>query len=195
MELKRMFTVYEAKGKENYLNSQKKYELLRTLFYFAISISLFAGGWIQTGSRTNLLSVVAILGCLPASKSAVNTIMFFRYHSAEEEDVINIRAHKGNLSELYDCVFTSYKSNFVVAHLVVKDHTICGYSENKSFDESAFVSHLHDILQLDGHKDVTIKIFTDIRKYTDRLDQMNSLEEKNPERTAAIIETLKNVML
>ena len=78
MQLKRLFSTDHVKGTRNYLNTQKKYEILRTVLYFSISLSLFAAGYIQTGSRGNLLSIVAVLGCLPASKSAVGAIMFFQ---------------------------------------------------------------------------------------------------------------------
>ena len=117
MKLRRMFTTYGVKGTENYLNSQKKYELFRTLIYFSISVSLLIAGWVQTGSRANLLSIIAILGCLPASKSAVNTIMFYRFHSASKETIDAVKPHEKGLSALYDCVFTSYKKNYVVSHL------------------------------------------------------------------------------
>ena len=71
MQLMRIFSAEKYKGTRNYIDTQKKYEIFRTLLYFGISVSLFAAGYIQTGRKTNLLTVVAILGCLPASKSAV----------------------------------------------------------------------------------------------------------------------------
>ena len=75
MKLIRMFSNDSVKGTENYLKTQKKYELLRTILYFGISLSLLIAGWVTTKSRANLLTIVAILGCLPASKSLVSTIM------------------------------------------------------------------------------------------------------------------------
>lgn len=215
MELLRMFSTEKVKGTRNYLNTQKKYELLRTILYFAIPISLFIAGIIQTEagvsgnlhgfalfkaglinpkSRINLLSIVAVLGLLPASKSLVNAIMFLRFHSLGSEAAEQATAAGGNLQMLYDCVFTSYKKSFEVGHLAVRGNTVCGYSENKGFEENDFYKHIGDILKLDGHKEVTVKIFTDLNKYTERLHQMGSLEE-NPERTAAVIATLKSVAL
>lgn len=215
MELLRMFSTEKVKGTRNYLNTQKKYELLRTILYFAIPISLFIAGIIQTEagvstelhglalfraglvnpeSRINLLSIVAVLGLLPASKSLVNFIMFLRFHSLSAEAAKQAAVAGGDLQILYDCVFTSYKKSFVVGHLAVRGNTVCGYSESEKFDENEFYKHIGDILKLDGHKEVTVKIFTDLNKYTERLKQMGSLEE-NPERTAAVIATLKSVAL
>lgn len=215
MELLRMFSTEKVKGTRNYLNTQKKYELIRTILYFAIPISLFIAGIIQTEagvsvdlhgfalfkaglinprSRVNLLSIVAVLGLLPASKSLVSAIMFLRFHSLSREAAEQATAAGGDLQMLYDCVFTSYKKSFVVGHLAVRGNTVCGYSENNEFEENDFYKHIGDILKLDGHKEVTVKIFTNLNKYTERLNQMKSLEE-NPERTASVIATLKSVAL
>lgn len=194
MQIKRLFTTYGAKGTENYLNTQKKYEVARTLIYFGISAALFIAGILQTKSRLNLLTVVAVLGCLPASKSAVSAIMFLRFQSCAPECAKKIKAHSQGLAVLYDCVFTSYKKNFRVSHLAVRGNTICGYTEDAGFPENDFYQHIGDILKLDGHKEATVKIFVSLPKYLERLEQMKSLEDEEA-KTTAVLETLKSVML
>ncbi len=194
MQLKRLFSTDHVKGTRNYLNTQKKYEILRTVLYFSISLSLFAAGYIQTGSRGNLLSIVAVLGCLPASKSAVGAIMFFRFQSCPEQAAAEIEQHVRGLAGLYDMVFTSYKKNFVVSHLVVCGNTVCGFSADPKFAENEFYRHIGDILKMDGHKNVTVKIFTNLSRYTERLEQIKNLgEEENV--TPLILDTLKSVAL
>lgn len=195
MQLKRVFSPAEARGTKNYIDSQKKYEIARTLLYFAISVSLFIAGVIQTGERANILSIVAILGCLPASKSAVSAIMFLRFKSCSAQAAEEIERHSEGLECLYDMVFTSYKKNYCVSHLAVCGNTVCGYAEyDPQFDENAFYEHIGSILNMDGHKDVTVKIFKNLQKYTDRLEQMKALEAE-PARSQAIIGTLKSVAL
>ena len=183
MELKRFFTTDSVKGTRNYLNTQKKYEIVRTILYFAISISLFVAGYIQTGRRANLLSIVAVLGCLPASKSAVGAVMFLRFRSCGEETSAEIERHAQGLVCLYDMVFTSYKKNYVVSHMAVCGNTVCGYAEG----EGAFG-------EADGHKNVTVKIFTNLTKYTERLDQMKRPEPED-RLTQSVVATLKSVAL
>ena len=80
-ELIRIFSTANYKGSRNYIDSQKKYEMIRTLLYFGISASLFLAGYFTTKTKVNVLTVVAVCGCLPASKSLVGTIMFLRYKS------------------------------------------------------------------------------------------------------------------
>lgn len=194
IHLGRLFSTAGWKGTQNYLDSQRAYELVRTILYFAISGAIFALGWLSTGSRLNLLTVVAVLGCLPASKSLVSLIMFWRYHSLSEEAADKIASHAVGLEQLFDMVFTSQDQNFPVGHLVIKGNTVCGYSEDKAFREADFEKHLSKLLRADSLTDVSIKVFTELPKYLTRLDQMQALscDEKN---TKVIAESLKNVSL
>lgn len=194
MQLFRMFSTEKYKGTRNYLKTQKKYEIMRTILYFFISLSLFAAGWLATKSRLNLLTVVAVLGCLPACKSAVGMIMFLRYQGCSEEAADKIKQHSQGLTGLYDMVFTSYDKNFQVAHITVKGNTLCGYTQDNKFDEQAFYKHIDGILKADNYRDTSVKIFNDLNKYTERLEQLKDLaaEESN---TEGIINTLKSVSL
>lgn len=194
MQIKRLFSLAVARGEKKYIDSQKGYEIVRTLLYFAVSGSLFAAGWIQTGERINLLTVVAVLGCLPASKSAVSAIMFLRFKSCSPEAAAKIEEHSQGLCCLYDMVFTSYKRNFRVSHMTVRGGTVCGYAEDIKFDANGFHQHIGPILEMDGHKGVTVKIFTDLSKYTERLEQMKALEPE-PAKSGAVADTLKSVAL
>lgn len=194
MQLMRMFSTDAVKGTRNYLNSQKKYELIRTFLYFGISLSLLIAGYIQTHGEPNLLTIVAVLGCLPASKSLVEAIMFLRYKSCDPAAAEEIAGHEHDLGTIYDCVFTSYKQNFVVGHVAVRRNNVCGYTERSDFKHQEFKEHISAILKADGHTNVTVQIYTDLGKYTARLDQMADLEE-NAAATASVINTLKSVML
>ena len=193
-QLLRMFGASNYKGTRNYINSQKKFEILRTMIYFALPLGLFAIGYITTGERTNLLTVVAVVGCLPACKSLVSAIMYLKYKSCSQTAAEQIDLHIGQLRGLYDMVFTSYKESYFISHIVVHGNSICGYCENKEFTEKTFLTHIEEILKLDGHKNYTVKIFTDIQKYTNRLDQLNELEAEN-KYVSAVLETLKSVSL
>lgn len=194
MQLKRIFSTDSAKGTKNYLNTQKKYEIIRTVIYFGISFSLFAAGWITTGSKLNLLTIVAVLGCLPACKSTVQMIMFLRYRSLSRQAAEEIGRHSGKLAQLYDMVFTSYEKNFSIGHITVKGNTIIGYTEDPKLEEKAFYRHIDQVLKTDRHANASVKIFTDLKKYTDRLEQLKALDAE-ASNTEDIIRTLKSVAL
>ncbi len=193
-ELIRIFSTTNYKGTKNYINSQKKYEIIRTIIYFGISASLYIGGYVATKTNENLLTIVAVVGCLPASKSLIGAIMFLRYKSCSKEVCERLESIKYDLTELYDLVFTSYDKNFNIAHLVIAGNTICGYTESEKFDEKAFQTHITNILKLDGHKNASVKIFTDLDKYMERIKQLNT-SVADTTNSVAIAETLKSVVL
>lgn len=158
-----------AKGQYGYIAQQKKWSTARTLILFALSLSIFIIGIISTGSKENLLTVVAVLGCLPAGRSAVNTIMFLRARGCSKEAKEKISLSCGEITQLYDMFFTSYEKNYQVSHMVVQDNIVCGYSESPKTDGSSCEKHLDTYLKQGGCKGVAIKIFDDIEKYCEGL--------------------------
>ena len=95
------------KGKPGYLNYKRKVEILRTVIYFAIVLAIFALGYWQTHTRLNLLTVVAILGCLPASKALVGVIARYPYQSIELSQAKEIAGKSKHLTVCYDLIITS----------------------------------------------------------------------------------------
>lgn len=193
-QLIRIFSTLGYKGTKNYINSQKKYEIIRTLVFFGISASLFIAGYIATKTTKNYLTIFAVVGCLPASKSLISVIMFLRFKSCSDSVCERLENISYTLNELYDMVFTTYDKNYSVSHMVIAGNTVCGYTEMSNFAEKDFQTHILNVLKMDGHKNVTVKIFTDIEKYIDRIGQLNE-SEADTSNSAAIAETLKSVAL
>lgn len=192
--LKRLFTTSGVKGTRNYISSQKKYEIIRTLIYFGISASLYIAGIVATGDKMNYLTIVAVLGCLPASKSLVNTIMYLRYNSLKEESAEKIVAACNMENVLFDMVFTAYDKNYCVEHLCVVGNTVCGYSSHPKFVEQDFYKHIDFVFKKDNMKNISVKVFTDLDKYAERVKQMNELDAED-EKSKQIMEVLKSVAL
>ena len=190
----RIFSTAGYKGTRNYINSQKKYEIIRTILFFTISASLFIAGYIATKTKTNYLTIVAVVGCLPACKSLIGAIMFLRYKSASEDLCKRLDSIDYDMCELYDMVFTSYDKNFAISHMVIAGNTVCGITEAKNFADKEFQTHINNVLKLDGHKNVTIKIFTDMDKYINRIGQLNE-SETDVSNSETVAQTLKSVAL
>lgn len=168
------------KGTYGYLQAKKIKVLLRTLLFFAVPLTLLIAGIIQTGSKKNLLTVVAVLGFLPACKSMVELIMLIKAaRNGCSEAVRNeIEKVQGNLTGMYDMYFTSYQKNFSVSHMVVLGKNICCYTEDAKCDSKAGEAHLNTMLKQGGYTEMTVKIFSDLTKYCERLAQLNSLEHE-----------------
>lgn len=167
----------KKKGEKGYLSYQKKNTVLRTVILFSLSLAIYLTGYISTGSNQNLLTIVAVLGCLPACRSAVNMIMILKYQGIREEDSQKIAPHGKACAQLWDLVFTSYEKNFAIHHMAFKGNCLIGYSADPSCDARACERHLHSMCVQNNLQDVEIKIFKELPKYINRLDQIVALPD------------------
>lgn len=190
-----------AKGQYGYIRQQKIWTSVRTFLLYALSLSIFGIGVARTGSKENLLTVVAILGCLPAGKSMVNMIMFLRAEGCSKEAKERVGGCAGGFSELYDMFFTSYEKNYPVSHMAVKNHIVCGYSESKKIDVQACEKHLSAHLKQGGCKGAVVKIYDDMEKYCEGLGNLRTqgkaagAEEKDKKQELEILENLLAIAL
>lgn len=171
------------KGNYGYIQAKRISVTIRTILFFAISLAIFIIGYVTTGTRKNLLTVVAVLGCLPACKSLVNMIMFFKAKGCSQTAMEKIVLHEGHLIGMYDMYFTSYQKNFAVSHMVVEDKIILAYTEDEKFDAKACKEHLSTMLKQGGSKDMTITFSDNLDKYCEQLKGLNEKnQETNPEK-------------
>ena len=165
MQLKRLFNTAPVKNTYGYIDSQKKYEVLRTLLYVATSVTLYIAGYVATKSNKNFLTIAAILGVLPSTKSLIGMIMFLRYHSCSLDIYEMISSSISSaIPQLYDLIFTSEKMNYPFSHCVYADKNLYFFTE-AAVDAEAFKNHLNIYLERVEIKDVTAQIFTDIDQY------------------------------
>lgn len=171
-----------VKGNYGYIRKKRKIVILRTILFFAVSLALFAAGVLTTHTRKNLLTIVAVLGCLPSCKSLVNMIIFIRAGGCSDSAYQMIKKAEGRLIGMYDMYFTSYQKNFALSHMIVEDHIILGFTEDSKCDISGCREHLDTMLKQAGFKDMTITVTNDLSKYCEQLAKLN---EKNQDYDAA----------
>ena len=165
-----------VKGTYGYLKRKRNWVIIRTIIFFAIALALFAAGYVTTHTKKNLLTIVAVLGCLPACKSLVNMIMYFRAEGCSESAYEKIQEMEGHLFGMFDMYFTSYQKNYAISHMVVEDRIILAYTEDPACDIAACREHLDTMLKQAGYKDMTITVNGDLLKYC---EQLKGLNEKN----------------
>lgn len=185
-----------VKGNFGYMKAKRLTVLIRTIIFFAISLALFVAGYVTTGKKENLLTIVAVLGCLPACKSMVNLIMLFRARGCSEEARAAIRPLEGRLIGMYDMYFTSYQKNFPISHMVVEGNIILGYTESDGCESAACQEHLQTMLRQGGFKDMTITISHQLSKYCKQLENLNQMPAGgSPERDDAVRVVLYDISL
>ena len=139
------------KGTPGYLDYKKKVEIIRTVIYFLLVAAIFTLGYVQTKTRSNLLTVVAILGCLPAAKALVGVITRFPYASVDQKLVHEVDTKAPHTTRVYDLVLTTREKimpvdlqrNGIWIHRQQKGRFKRPFQTYQGYDdaESSFVFH------------------------------------------------------
>jgi len=182
------------KGQYGYTNYQKKIEIIKTATIFLLAFSIYFIGLYTTGTKSNLLTVVAILGMLPASKSAVHMIMFLRFKTGSKEvyqDTVNF---VDQFPILYDLIITTEKKTYQISSAICSANTLCCYTENSQNDLKVLENHLKDMLSKNGAKNIQVKVFDDFSQYKNRFISMNENLNRNEDDTYQTIFNLLKLL-
>ncbi len=183
------------KGTYEYADHKKLTDAVVMIIMFALALGLYVTGIVTTGSKKNLLTIVAVLGLLPACKMVVSLIMSLKVHPCDKEIKSDIDGHVGSLDGFYNMYFTSYNKNFFIDHLVISGKSIIGLCTLNGFDEKAFSDHLSDLIRKEGIRDAFIKVFTDKDKYIKRLDELNEHKDDDKSPNNELRNMIMNVTL
>lgn len=163
------------KGEPGYIKAQKMKFLVGTIVEFAVVIGLVVLGYVQTGSRLNLFTVVAVVGCLPAAKMLVELIALWPQRSIEADIYKEVEEKAPLLLKAYDLVITGNDKVMPVNVFVISDHTVYGYTDNRKTDEAKLSSYLKEMLKNNRIEKVTVKIFHDYTAFLARAEGMNNI--------------------
>ncbi len=188
-----------SKGNPNYIEKRKRIIIIKNILEFGIVIALVILGYVQTKTRMNLLTVIAVLGCLPAAKALVELIMILPHHSIEEEKAVEIQSKTSELTVAYDMVLTTEKKIMPIACIVISDNTICGYAPNQKTDLNFASQHMQDMLEQNKFGHVVVKLFDNYTAFLTRAEGMNriaAVEKRDvKEREEAMRRLILNISL
>ena len=187
------------KGTPGYLSHKKRMEIIRTIIYFGIVAAIFFLGYFQTKTRLNLLTVVAVLGCLPATKALVGVIVRLPYRSADRKIVADLSEKAGHLTTCYDLVLTSTEKIMAVDCIVVSGSTIFGYTHYEKTDPEETQKHIKNILSENGFTGFTVRILREYKAFLARAEGLDHIAAVEKADTSAqdrkICSLLLNVSL
>ena len=184
-----------TKGMPGYIKDQKKKRILITILLFGISIAVFLTGYLTTHTRNNLLTIVAILGCLPAARSAVGMIMLLPYRSFEEEKVREVETAAAGILSAYDMVLTSSEKVMPVDVLLISRHLICGYASRTKVPPAEVEAYLARILKENHYDKVTVKIFTDYDSFLKRAESFGETKQKSEGQPDRAVREMRRLIL
>lgn len=183
------------KGTAGYLDYKKKVEIIRTVVYFGIVAAVFLLGYFQTGSRLNLLTVVAVLGCLPASKALVGVITRIPYRSMERKVADEIAAKTKHLTVCYDMVITSKDDIMPVDCIVISGHNIFGYTHYKKVDLKTLGAYIRTMLTANDLDGLSVKILNEYKPFLSRAEGLDHIAEIEKEDTKEMEEAVRGLIL
>ncbi len=159
------------KGEYGYVRAQKKRRVLITSILFAIPVIIFLTGYFHTGTRNNLFTFVAIMGCLPASKSAVGMILILLQKPLEPELYREIISHVKDMTVLYETTVSSYEKNMPMPCIVVSGLNVVCYSPQLNTDVAFAQNHIKKILQGNGYR-ADVKVIKELKPFLRRVDEL-----------------------
>lgn len=163
------------KGQPGYIDAQKKKYLIWSVAEFAVVAALVIIGYVQTGSKLNLFTVVAVVGCLPASKMLVEFITMAPHHGIVKEKYEEIEEKAPLLMKAYDLIITGSEKVMPVDAFVISGHTVCGYTSSPKTDEAVISGYLKEMLHMNQMDKVTVKVFHDYVAFLSRAEGMNNI--------------------
>lgn len=184
-----------SKGRPGYIEAHKKKTIIQSAIAFSLVAAILILGYVQTGTKLNMLTMVAILGCLPAAKLLVAAITIFPHHSIEKKMADEIAQNAVHLTSIYDMVITSYEKIMPVNCIVIMNQTICGYTGSKKVDPVYAANHVKQILNQNQFTKVSVKLFTDYTAFLIRVKEMNQVADADGIDTSELEERMKQVIL
>lgn len=183
------------KGDAGYIDSRKKRVILKTVLQFGIVAALVALGYWQTGTKLNMLTLVAVLGCLPASKALVEVITIFPFKSINKDVAEEISQKANLLTVSFDMVLTTHEKIMQIDSVVISNNTICGYTSNPKTDLAFAAKHMKQMMYTNHFTDVSVKIFDNYTQFLTRAEGMNNIAAIDKNDVKKHEAALKNLIL
>lgn len=160
------------KGMYGYIKSEKKRKVVITLCLFAIPLLIYVSGFLYHKTTRNILTVVAIVGCLPACRSMVALLMIWMQKSMPQEKYEAAKKAAGDLTAGYELSITMYEHTAPVNALIVCGDEIICYTPDEKTKEAELEKHISKIMAANGYTSVHVKVMKDFKRYLQRVENI-----------------------
>ena len=184
------------KGTYGYIRKRRKLMAFLSVLLFAAVLGIYFGAQWYFKTNRNAFTLIAALMCIGVGKCVVDLVMFCRagYCSEKAHEIISL--HVGKLAGCYDLFMTSYDKNFSLSHVVCAGKSVCALTEDSKCDAKAGEMHIRTMLENDGFKGYTVKIFRNLDNYVERLDSLNLLgDSKESKSIQGVMNLLESISL
>ena len=167
-----------SKGNYGYTLSHRKFQILKLSIFVALAASIFIVGFVTTKTTKNVLTIVAIVGALPISKEAVAVIMSFKRKPMDSDLYEKISQNASGLVQAYELLFTTEETAYPVEAAIIEGADLICYVNEPKVHIDKLQAHLVKILESNHYKQ-NVKIFTDEKKFFERLSALAKREKQD----------------
>ena len=165
------------KGTYGYLNQNKKNAWIRAFLMLLVPFAILITGWAVNGTRLTVITVIAVVLCLPGCNQVVHAILASKYHSIDSDLFEETEKARGERPALYENVLTSYEETYTVDCLVISGRDIAGYTSDPKTNADRAGEHIKKVLRGNSYKQ-NVKIFTERKAF---LERVRTLAQHEPE--------------
>lgn len=177
-----------SKGTYGYIRFHKRSEGIKTIILFALVFAIFVTGYVTTKTRMNYLTIIAILGSLPACKQFVIWFMFAKAKSMQKEDYETIAKVAHSEYVLYERVMSSYEKVMPLDAVLVHKGGIFAYTSQK-IDLTYTEKTLKKMLETNAIPHASVTVFTTMKPFLERVsaEKIKEYTEEDREKRTLIL--------
>ena len=184
------------KGTYGYIRKRRKLMAFLSVLLLAAVLGMYFGAQWYFKTNKNVFTIIAALMCIGVGKCVVDLVMFCRAGYCSQKAHGDHFFTSGKLTGRYDLFMTSYDKNFSISHVVCAGKSVCAFTEDSKCDAKAGEMHIRTMLENDGFKGYTVKIFRSLDNYTQRLDELNLLDDsKETKSVQGVMDLLESISL
>lgn len=187
-----------SKGDYGYLRYSRTKTILVTALMLAVALGIYFGAYAYFQTNQNLFTILAVLILLPTAKMAVSMIMFInacRTPCSEKAHTAIVPRVRG-LENGYELYMTSERENYALSHVTVAQGSVIALTETSKCNENHAQTHIRSMMQGNGYHGYTVKVFSSLDHYVERLDVLQSnAAAAEPGKDAEVLQLLKQISL
>lgn len=165
-----------AKGDYGYLRYSRTKTIVITACMLAAALGIYFGAYAYWGTNQNLFTILAVLILLPTAKMAVSMIMFINACRTPCSEAAHaaIRPRVKGLVNGYELYMTSDKENYPISHVTIARGAVIALTESGKCNAGNAQNHIRRMMQSNGYHGYTVKVFTSLDHYVERLGALQS---------------------
>ena len=161
------------KGKPGYVQYERIKRLAVMVLMFAIPIGIYATAYRILGTNRNIMTIVSIVGIIPAARFAVSWIMIMLQKKADPEAVRVTEEIAGKLVHGCELMVTAYDGRLNLDAIVVCGNEVAAVCLHDDKSKIPMMeSHIAKILNSNNYFNSNVKIFDNLKHYTQRIEKL-----------------------